>query len=136
MKNAFICFMVGISTLSFCSAAFTEDAPQAMEQDAEHENAPSNRSADNNQSFEENLPKDPVKSTLKKKKTRKEKHKADKKRAPKKAKKHKNNKSKQKKKTPIIKEQGAQIKALSSSSQDAEAELPSENSSNSSEDSE
>ncbi|MBN9342815.1 MAG: hypothetical protein BGO76_07600 [Caedibacter sp. 38-128] len=136
MKNAFIYFVIGIGTLSLCPIAFTEAAPQALEQEAEHKSALSNQEMGNNQVVEENLPEDTVKNTPKKKKQtkkpRKAKQKTDKKKSPKKTKK---SKAKQKKKAPAIKEEETKTKDLPSS-QDEAAELPSESPLNSTEDNE
>lgn len=130
MKNAFICLVIGISTLSLCSTAFTEEAPQALDQDTTPEQALTHQDAESRQSVEENLPEDTVKNTPKKKKptkkNRQENHKTDKKKNPKKAKKHKKNQSKQRKKTPAIKEEETQMKDLPSSSQALEKGLNSE----------
>lgn len=119
MKNAFICFIVGLSTLSFCSVAFTEELPLKLEKNAEQENNLSPQEP----STEEVQPEKTSENTKKKKprkKVRKVKHKTEiKKSSPRK-------KSKRKKKTQEIKEEKPQSDNLESPAQDKQEDAVSE----------
>lgn len=124
MKNAFICFIVGLSTLSFCSVAFTEDTSLKLEQDAEQENGLSHQESSAEQAQPEKFSKNNHKKKPRKK-SRKAKRKTDTRNSLHKTEKHKK-KSKRKNKNHEVKEDKPQTTDLPSSSQDKQEDLVSE----------
>lgn len=134
MKNTFIGFVIGLSTLSFCSATFAEETPQTLEKNVDLENVSSNQDT---QPVEENLTENTVKNIKEKKKsakkTRKKKNKTDKKRTPKKSRRHNKKASEQEKNISIIKEEETHLKSIP---QEEKIDIHPENTSNSSEENE